>query len=370
MRNLLISLFVVFASQIVAQDFEVFVSDAGNFNNPPWQILKFDKNGENPEVFIDQELNWPQDILFLEKDNIVLISNLGTGTINRHHPSTGAFIDNFASSIGGPTRIKIGPDSLIYVLQWSGNGKVKRYQLDGSYVDDFTSMSVEQSIGLDWDAEDNLYVSSYKGKHVRKFDIEGIDQGLFIESNLAGPTTISFDAQGDLLISDYNGTTVKRFSADGNYINDFLTGLGKSEGVAYLDNGNILIGNGSSKSVKSFDSDGNSLGDFISSSAGNLLNPNAVVIREKQTTKVIDKNVGNDLMISPNIGTEFIANSHYSSEIKQLDIFTSTGNFLDSLIISNGASFNAAKYGAGNYLVRIRFKDGAFKIEHIVVKLD
>ena len=46
----------------------IYVSDAGNFNKPPWQILKYDENGQNSKVFIseDQGLDWPQDIVFLE----------------------------------------------------------------------------------------------------------------------------------------------------------------------------------------------------------------------------------------------------------------------------------------------------------------
>lgn len=355
---------------VLAQDYKIYVSDAGNFNNPPWQILAFDQNGDNPIVFIDQELNWPQDILFLEGKEVVLISNLGTGTINRHHATTGAYIDNFANAIGGPTRIKIGPDSLLYVLQWSGNGKVKRYALDGNYIDDFTNLGVEQSIGLDWDSDNNLYVSSYKGKHIRKFDQNGQDLGLFIETDLSGPTNIWFDDQGDLLVSDYNGNAVKRFDQNGDYIGDFLIGLGKSEGVAYLENGHILIGVGASQSVKEFDGDGNFQGDLVASGAGNLLNPNAVVIRSLQNTQVVNESLKDKLMISPTIGRNFKLDSHYESEVKQLDIFNASGSLLDSLIITNGSTFDATKYGAGNYLVRIRFNDGAFKIEKIVVKLD
>lgn len=105
--------------------------------------------------------------------------------------------------------MKIGADSLLYVLQWSGNGKVRRYQLDGTYAGEFTSVGVPQSIGLDWDSNGNLYVSSYTGDNVRKFDPNGNDLGLFVTSNLAGPTNIWFDDNGDLLVSDYDGTAVK-----------------------------------------------------------------------------------------------------------------------------------------------------------------
>lgn len=263
--------------------FDVFVSDAGNFNSPPWQILKFDSQGDNPSVFISDQLNWPQDILFLDDSNTVLISNLGSGRITRHDASTGAYQSDFANGIGGPTRIKIGPDSLLYVLQWTGNGRVLRYQLDGTFVDEFTTVGVPQSIGIDWDSSGNLYVSSFSGALVRRFDVNGVDQGLFIDSDLAGPTNIWFDASGDLLVSDYSGTAVKRFDASGTYLNDFIVGLSNSEGVAFFLNGDILIGNGGDSSVKLFDSTGVYVEDFVASGAGNLLNPNAIVIRGQET---------------------------------------------------------------------------------------
>ena len=136
-KNIFISILLFILFSPLSQGTEVYVSDAGNFSQPPWQILKFDENGENPEVFIKDNLDWPQDIVFLEDTNTVLISNFGSGRITRHNAETGAYIDNFATSIAAPTRMKIGADNLLYVLQWNGNGKVRRYQLNGTFVDEF-----------------------------------------------------------------------------------------------------------------------------------------------------------------------------------------------------------------------------------------
>ena len=58
--------------QAQGQELCIYVSDAGNFDSPPSQILKFDQDGSNPEVFIDENLAWPQDILFLEVGIIIL----------------------------------------------------------------------------------------------------------------------------------------------------------------------------------------------------------------------------------------------------------------------------------------------------------
>ncbi|KAA3605239.1 MAG: T9SS C-terminal target domain-containing protein [Calditrichaeota bacterium] len=286
---LLISSFFVLAttSAFCQQTTEIYVSDAANFNVPPWKILKFDENGQNPEVFIDTNLAWPQDILFFEEEGEVLISNFSSNQITKFDANTGAYIGAFATGILGPTRMKIGADSLLYVLQWNGTGKVKRYQLDGTFVDDFTSVGVPQSIGIDWDSLGNLYVSTYYGGFVQKFDTSGNDLGIFIsDTDLQGPTNIWFDTNGDLLVLDYDGTSVKRFDSNGNFLGDFLTGLDNCEGVDFLPNGNILIGNGGTSSVKMFDSSGNYISDFIPSGSGNLINPNAVVIRENPNVSI------------------------------------------------------------------------------------
>lgn len=282
----------------LAQDLEIYVSDAGNFDQPPWQILKFDAEGQNPQVFIDTQLAWPQDILFLESQGVVLISNLNTGRIGRYHAETGEFIDNFATGIGGPTRMKIGPDGLLHVLQWQGNGRVKRYQLDGTPVSDLTSVGVSQSIGLDWDAAGNLYVSSFSGASVRKFSPSGEDMGLFISSNLLGPTNIWFDGAGNLNVSDWSGTAIRQFDASGVFVGNFITGLSQSEGVDFLPKGNILIGNGATSAVKMYQPDGTFIRDLVPSGSGGLIQPNAVVVRQADPGFTINAGL-NDAWFNP-----------------------------------------------------------------------
>lgn len=369
MRYILLLTFLIATICIHAQNLEIYVSDAGNFDDPPWQILKFDGNGENPSVFIDDNLNWPQDILFLEDSDIVLISNLGTGRINRHNASTGEFISSFATSIGGPTRMKIGPDGLLYVLQWSGNGRVKRYNLDGSFVDDFTSLSVPQSIGLDWDTEGNLYVSSYSGDFVRKFDTDGINQGLFINTNLVGPTNIWFGTDGELFVADYDGTSVKRFDSNGTYMGNFITGLNNCEGIDFLPNGNILIGNGGTQSVKLYDSNGNYIEDFIPSGSGNLMTPNAVVVRDISTTavdEIQDKHHSN--IFYPTIGLEFFIKRDYIHELRTILLYNYSGKLLESFNTIPISLKIKDKYSEGVYLAKLIFQDGSELTERLIVK--
>lgn len=334
------------------QDLEIYVSDAGNFSNPPWKILKFDENGENPEIFIDTVLAWPQDIVFLEDQQVVLISNLSSGRITKYNSSTGDYIGNFATGIAGPTRMKIGADSLLYVLQWSGNGKVRRYQLNGTFVDEFTSVGVPQSIGLDWDSNGNLYVSSYSGDNVRKFGLNGNDLGLFVTSNLAGPTNIWFNDNGDLLVSDYDGTAVKRFDSTGVFVSNFITGLGQAEGVDFFPNGNILIGNGATHSVKMFDSNGVYIEEFIPNGSGGLMTPNAVVIRKSNPVSVDDESSINnfDFNLNQNYPNPFNPSTKISwqspvADWQTLKIFDVLGREVETLVDEfRDAGFNYILY--------------------------
>ena len=80
---------LLWAACLQAQDYTVYVIDTPNFGLPPWQILQYDRDGRNPEVFIDHHLEWPHDILFLEDAGTVLVSNYNSGTVERFDAATG-----------------------------------------------------------------------------------------------------------------------------------------------------------------------------------------------------------------------------------------------------------------------------------------
>ena len=262
--------------------------------------------------------------------------------------------------------MKIGADSLLYVLQWSGNGKVRRYELDGTFVDEFTSVGVSQSIGIDWDSSGNMYISSYNGKYVRKFDQNGNDMGLFVTTNLLGPTNIWFDDNGDLLVIDYNGTAVKRYDTSGNFINNFITGLGNAEGVDFFPNGNILIGNGATSSVKLFDSNGNYIEDFIPSGSGGLITPNAVVIREINVLSVDDNTLkSNSFILEQNYPNPFNPTTNIRFRIADrgfatLKVFNVLGNEIETLVnkeLEEGEykfTFDASGIPSGVYFYQLK----------------
>ncbi len=359
---------VCFLAPLTAQNFDIYISDAGNFDNPPWQILKFDQNGENGEVFISDHLDWPQDIVFLEDENTVLIANLNTNRISKFNATTGGFIGEFATGIGGPTRMEIGPDSLLYVLQWADNTKVKRYELDGTFVDDFTQTNTGTAIGLDWDADGNLYVSSYTGKYVRKFSTTGADLGNVISTDLSGPTNIWFAENGDLLVADWNAGSVKHFDSQGNYIGVLFSGVPQSEGVDFLPNGDIVIGSGGTSSVKVYTPDGTFVKDLIPSGALGLIRPNAVVFRPAATTATREtyKDV---TFVTPSVGLQFqIANPSGSQPTTLCEVRNSAGMLVEKIKFADSTSWDASNLADGIYYITAKMSDGKIARQKVVVQ--
>lgn len=374
MKNLqllfLASLFLAL-SNLQAQELEVWISDAGGFSNPPWFVYKTDGNGDNLEEVMNQtdNIEWPEDILFLEEENAVLISNLSStnGNISKHDIETGDFIEVFADVAGGPTRMQIGPDGYLYVLQWSNsNNKVLRYELDGTFIDEFTTAGVSQSIGMDWDTDGNLYVSSYGGSFIQKFDTNGNDLGPFIDTGLAGPTNIFFDksGSGDLIVFNWNNGAIKRFDADGNFVEDLITGVGQCEGFAFMPNGDILIGAGAAGAIKRYDCDFNFIEDFVE--AGILLTPNAIAIREVPLS-VPDHNLEQNF-IEPTMGTRFSVKTSSSVLIKSVHIYNISGRLLETLEIEKNTVWNAEKYGEGVYLLKATSFNGYSTTQKVIVK--
>ncbi len=350
-----IVLSVSILSTITAQEYKIYVSDAANFNVPPWKIMEYDQNGLNSRVFISDNLGWPQDILFKEDEGVVLISNLTTGTIGKHDATTGNFIEFFATGIQGPTRMKIGPDSLLYILEWAQAGRVQRYSLDGDFIDEFNQVGVTNSIGLDWDADNNLYISSWSGAFVRRFDPQGNDLGIFIDSDLQGPTNIWFDSNGDLNVLDYSAGLLKKFDSSGQYLGVVISGLNTPEDVDFLPNGDMLIGDGGTGSVKQFDSQNNFVRNIVAPGAGGLIRPNAVVVRNTSVTSSNEQQLHDSAQaVFPTIGRLFYLDDKFVDLANSYKVYNSVGSLVHENEIEGPVLWDANKFPAGNYTIVIR----------------
>ncbi len=343
------------AQGATAQNLEIYVSDAnGN------QIYKYDENGDNGVVFIDSgELNWPQDILFLEHLNEVLISSLNSGRITRHAISTGAYLGDFANGLPGPTRMEIGPDSLIYIIFWQSNSPVKRYEFDGTFVDDFTNTGNPLGIGFAFDDSLNFYTSSYgQGQnpppYVRKYDAAGQQIGAFVSpSDLNGPVNIWFDKNGSkaLWVLDYNAGNIKEFDSLGAYQGILSAGLNFPEGVAFFPDNSFLIGNGGTGAVKHFDASGTFIEDLVLPNAAGLIRPNAVRIREAGNVGLTPNASDSQTFIFQNTaGTSFKIAPKAAERFDAIRLIDASGNLVTTIDVQQ-AVWTADSNASGIYFV-------------------
>lgn len=370
-RMISITCFVLMGliSQLGAQNFEVYISDAGNSNLPPWKILKFDDDGENGEVFVSEHLAWPQDIFFIESDKVMLVTNLNTDEIVKFDATTGEYLGTFATGIDGPTRMKLGADSLLYVLQWNGNGKAFRYQLDGTFVDEFTATGVTNSIGLDWDSAGNFYISSYNTGKVRKFSAAGDDLGNFVTANLSGPTNIWFAENDELFVSDWNTGSVKRFDSTGNYIGVFISGLPQVEGVDFFPNGDIILGSGGTSCVRIYDSAGNYIRDLVPPGTLGMMTPNAVVLRAKSPSNSTQELYQEFIFVSPSVGQLFhFSNRALLESVGKVDVYNASGSRVQQLHLADTTQWDASGVAAGMYYLVAQLPNGMLARQQVIVQ--
>nr|WP_321237329.1 T9SS type A sorting domain-containing protein [uncultured Psychroserpens sp.] len=347
-----------------------------------YKILKFDHNGENGVVFTNQQLAWPQDIVIADIPNEgfrVLVSNLSSGRITKYDLD-GNYVGNFATGIGGPTRMRIR-NNILYVLQWFNQANpeyVLRFSLDGTQLSNFTNTGTRFSIGMDWDANGNFYVSSYgqgnptNPPQVKKYNSSGTYEGVYVnQSALSGPTNIWFDksGNGDLLVIDYNNNSVKRFDSNGFLLGSIITGLSTPEGVEFLSNGNFLIGNGLTGLIKMYTSDGSFAGNFVdaaASSQANLINPNAFLIMPS-TLSTPDITSNKETLIYPTVGNQFKFNSEIVKRSDEIHIYNTIGEHIEMLTLDNNFTWSPKTYSNGVYFIHI-ISSGKKKVEKIVVK--
>jgi sugar lactone lactonase YvrE len=360
------AILLMFASIVMAQDYEVYVSSTGDST-----IKRYDQNGNYQGDFVEAlsgGLNRPQDLLFTENNTLIVSGFLNT-QIKEYNASNGDYIGNFSTgySLSQPTRMVVGPGELIYVVQWDlGNNKVVRFDLDGNFVDEFTSIGVPQGIGIDWDNDGNMYVASWgqgNNGYVQKFDSMGNDLGMFIDSAiLQGPTNIWFDDNGNLLVMDWSIGIVRRFDSNGNYIDDLITGMANPEGVAFLSNGNLLVGDRGTDTVELYDENGNFLDNFT---FGNGLNdPNAILITDNILS--VPDHKKNAVFVTPSIGNRFHINTQISSEFDQLSVYDSQGRKID-IIDPNSAIWDTSSYAEGMYFL-ITGVQGRRVYQRIIIK--
>lgn len=303
--SILFSLILAVSPGYAQSDYEVYVSSRGTNS-----VKRYDSEGKYLGNFVaanDGGLSLTEDILF-HPDGSVLVSGFGNNAIKRYDGQTGEYIGNFSSgyTLASPSKMSIGPDSLIYITQWGATqNSIARFTLGGDFVDEFGSVPAPNGLGHVWDSEGNLYVAIFGQNgsgYVLHYDPDGNSLGPYLTTQfLSGPTSIWFGENGEMFVEDWTLGRIVRFAADGEYEGIFTSGLTNPEGAAFTPDGNILVGDWGEDAIHLIDSEGKKQGYFASGNG--LLDPNSVKIRPLLSSHVSDEKPGSlDIRISPNPG--------------------------------------------------------------------
>jgi len=137
--------------------------------------------------------------------------------------------------------------------------------------------------------------------------------------------------------------------------------------VAFFMNGDILIGNGGTSSVKWFDSSGNYIQDLISSGAGNLLTPNAVVLRTVTPTGTGEPPDRKKIIFIPSYGSIFRLSPDAAGLITNLDVFDALGNKVAAPDPGTDA-WVPSDLPDGIYFVQATFTDDESFVQKLIIK--
>lgn len=227
-------------------------------------------------------LSSPQGVA-IGPDGNVYVSSDGTNQILRFDPS-GDFMDVFASAPGleFPGEINFH-NGFLFVsdFEFGTDGQVYRFDANnGQFVDQFVSIGGPD--GQEFDADNNLFVSSFDTNSINKYDPNGTFLGEFVSSGSGGlnaPLDILFLDNGELLVASALTGSIKRYGADGAYIDDPISGLVRPQGLQIGLDGNLYVGDFAQNIINRYDSDSFQFIDTFVSHSGPFPSQNMFVFR-------------------------------------------------------------------------------------------
>ena len=159
--------------------------------------------------------------------------------------------------------MSIGPDNLLYVTQWGTTApyrKIVRFDLDGNYLGPFTPIA-PTGLGHLWDDNGNFYLPfwcEYQWRRHQKIRYQWhFFLRPFIDSSvLENPTTFGGAKIMKCLFRDFTQGKVLHYDSDGNFLEDYITGLLNPEGYEFLPNGHLLVCERTGNQILEFDTNG------------------------------------------------------------------------------------------------------------------
>ncbi|HEY71239.1 MAG TPA: DUF11 domain-containing protein, partial [Anaerolineae bacterium] len=230
----------------------------------------------------DAGLLYPADPT-IGPDGNVYIAGWDSGNVTRYDPTTGAFIDEFATGGTEAAGITFGPDGNLYVADFVTHEVLRYDGTTGAFIDAFVtagSGGLDQADGITFGPDDNLYVGDYRNDNVLRFDgTTGAFIDEFVTSGSGGlntPEDLAFGPDGNLYVAADDNHTVMRFDGTtGAFIDIFVAahsgGMDNPMGVVFGPDGNLYVSSWANHNVLRYDgTTGAFIDEYVTSGLGGL----------------------------------------------------------------------------------------------------
>ena len=361
MKFFLSALFLCFSAYLFGQTHFYIANRDGN------NVLRYTMDGDFVEEFVTANsgnLSSPQEVFFHPVDGSLIVTGFNNSTIKRYDGETGEFLGDFSQgyNLSNPTKMIMGSDSLIYVTQWGTvQNKIVRFDLNGNFVDEWSSVNVPEGCGMAFDSNGNLYVTTWSNGQnngaagfVRKFDSEGNDLGIIVNSAiLQGPVGIWIDENEDLFVVDWTLGRVIRFNSDGEFISNFISGMTRTEGNAMGPDGKYYLCDWQDNKINRYNEDGSFDATLVSTG---LDVPNSITfgpdglmsgqeeLLDARQTNVYPNPAVDEIRISFSASGKMPSDVYIFNSTGQLELTVSTGSQLSDEMIVDISSLESGVF--------------------------
>lgn len=204
----------------------------------------------------------------LGPDGLLYVSNYTGDKISRFEPISGLFVDTFvpmgSGGLDGPTDALHGSDGHLYVVSYLNNS-VSRFDGEtGEYLDEFVppgSGGLNQPEIAAFGPSGHLYIACRTEGILQYNGVTGEFMRVFIPHGVDGvndPHVIIFGPDGKAYVAMFGGNSVHRFDAiTGEYIDQFIApgsgGIQQPHGMAFGIDGDFYVTSFATNEIIRFD---------------------------------------------------------------------------------------------------------------------
>jgi DNA-binding beta-propeller fold protein YncE len=205
----------------------------------------------------------------------MLVTSFSSNRVSRFDLATGAFLGtlDLSANLSGPLCTRLGPDGRLYVAS-EGTGTIERFDpFTGTHIDTFVT-GLNTPSGITWGADRHLYIPSFAGSSVLKFNgLTGEAMGTHIASGtgaLSGADNGTiFGPDGALYIPSYNNNRILRKQGTG-FVTTFVASISRPRVLEFRAGSLYVTAEGSDTVMKYDAATGASQGAFVAAGAGGL----------------------------------------------------------------------------------------------------